>query len=486
MKRRLSLILALLMAASAVSCGSTGSGGETTSGSGGETGTASETEAETTDIVTGLTPELREQLGLDGYEFNVMLTQQGTDWSIHDLVAEEETGDILNDAVYSRNLYLEDKCGFRIKAGYSADFYGSEMTTFIMAGDTTYDAYFPMARSAGGAASQGLLYDLNELRYLDLDNDCWNKLFSDTLSIGGKLYYAAGDISTNSFSAISVMFFNKTIHENLKLDNPYDLVRNGKWTVDALNSMAVAGSADLNGNAKMDDEDQWGMMLPASVGGLFFYYGFNEKITSKDSDDMPVIEVGSETSIRAYDRIVQLLSDKNTYNQMQDQAKMMKDFADGKALFYYEVLDVANRVRPYEIDFGILPAPKYDEAQENYLCNANGWCVSPIVVPKIVENPDRTGFIIEAIAETSKQYIVPVFYDKVLTGKALRDDDSADMLDLIVYSFVLDNADIYQWGNLDTQMRDGMTKGTDLSSIIAKNRSAFEKAIEKTVAGTAG
>lgn len=225
---------------------------------------------------------------------------------------------------------------------------------------------------------------------------------------------------------------------------------------------------------------------PASVGGLFFYYGFNEKITSKDSDDMPVIEVGSETSIRAYDRIVQLLSDKNTYNQMQDQAKMMKDFADGKALFYYEVLDVANRVRPYEIDFGILPAPKYDEAQENYLCNANGWCVSPIVVPKIVENPDRTGFIIEAIAETSKQYIVPVFYDKVLTGKALRDDDSADMLDLIVYSFVLDNADIYQWGNLDTQMRDGMTKGTDLSSIIAKNRSAFEKAIEKTVAGMAG
>ena len=171
---------------------------------------------------------------------------------------------------------------------------------------------------------------------------------------------------------------------------------------------------------------------------------------------------------------------------MQDQAKMMKDFADGKALFYYEVLDVANRVRPYEIDFGILPAPKYDEAQENYLCNANGWCVSPIVVPKIVENPDRTGFIIEAIAETSKQYIVPVFYDKVLTGKALRDDDSADMLDLIVYSFVLDNADIYQWGNLDTQMRDGMTKGTDLSSIIAKNRSAFEKAIEKTVAGIAG
>ena len=81
MKRRLSLILALLMAASAVSCGSTGSGGETTSGSGGETGTASETEAETTDIVTGLTPELREQLGLDGYEFNVMLTQQGTDWA---------------------------------------------------------------------------------------------------------------------------------------------------------------------------------------------------------------------------------------------------------------------------------------------------------------------------------------------------------------------------------------------------------------------
>ena len=98
--------------------------------------------------------------------------------------------------------------------------------------------------------------------------------------------------------------------------------------------------------------------------------------------------------------------------------------------FYYEVLDVANRVRPYDIDFGILPAPKYDEAQENYICNANGWCVSPVVVPKIVEAPDRVGFVIEAIAEISKQYI--------------------------------------------------------LSSIIAKNRSSFEKAIDKTLKGVPG
>lgn len=56
------------------------------------------------------------------------------------------------------------------------------MKTLIAAGDTTYDAFFPMAREAASAASQGMLLDLNELKYLDFDN-AWNRMLLDSLEI---------------------------------------------------------------------------------------------------------------------------------------------------------------------------------------------------------------------------------------------------------------------------------------------------------------
>ena len=437
-------------------------------------------------LLSTFTPELKAELGLDGYVFNVLLRDEAAGWSIYDLIAEEETGDILNDAVYARNLFLEDKYGFSIKAGYSENTECSELTTYILSGDTTYDASFPMARLGASAASQGLLYDMNDMKYINFAHSSWNHLFNDTLSIGGKQFYATGDITTNSYSAIHVFFFNKDIREKNKLDDPYELVKSGKWTIDALNKMAVQVAEDVNGDTVMDNNDRFGMTLSAYTGGLFFYYGAGEQMIIKDSDDLPVLRVGSERSVEVYDKITKILADRNTYYFSKDYLEYQKQFNDGNALFLPEVLDHANTMRPHDINFGILPLPKFDEEQEQYYCFANGWCISPVVVPKNSVNPDRTGFIIQALAEASQQFVNPQYYDKVLTYKALRDDESAEMLDLIIHNFILDNADIYRWNGIDEAVRDGMTNGDALTTIVAANKTPVEAAIEKTVKGILG
>lgn len=82
------------------SCGSTGSG---TTGDNGTTAGGDTTPTETTKpgLISKLTPELKEELGLDGYEFNVFLRAAESTWSLKDIVAEEENGETLNDAVSS-------------------------------------------------------------------------------------------------------------------------------------------------------------------------------------------------------------------------------------------------------------------------------------------------------------------------------------------------------------------------------------------------
>ena len=130
--------------------------------------------------------------------------------------------------------------------------------------------------------------------------------------------------------------------------------------------------------------------------------------------------------------------------------------------------------------FGILPVPKYDEAQEEYIQYVDSWCLSPVVVPVNASNPERTGFIIEAIAEESKNYLSAPYYDKVLNGKVLRDDESSEMLDIVLNNFVLDNCDLYQWSGMMDTVRDAMTNGKELASVIASSKSALENAIKKT------
>ena len=216
MKRKLSILLAASFVFLTVSCGES-EGEETTAAAGDSDTTAGEETSSEIAIYESTTDEERAALGLDGYEFNVMIRDASLDWSTADLISDGENGEVLNDAVYRRNLYLEDLFGFTIRADDSEGTELSEMTTLILSGDTTYDVFFPMGRTAGSAATQGLLYDLYELDYLDFDNNCWNDMIIDALEIGGRLYYAAGSISTNAFDAVETYFFNKTITEDLNL-----------------------------------------------------------------------------------------------------------------------------------------------------------------------------------------------------------------------------------------------------------------------------
>lgn len=466
----------------AASCGSQGSapGGDTTS-------TGDTTTAETTKpgIISKLTPELKEELGLDGYEFNVFLRGEGTTWSLKDVVSDGENGDVLNDAVFKRNIWLEDNYGFKLTVGYSADASSSELTTYILAGDDSYDAFFPMGRTAGAAASQGLLQNLKELNYIDLENDCWNHMFSDALEIDGKLFYATGAITTISYDAVRLFMFNKTLLGKYMLEDPYTLVREGKWTFDKMNEMASKVSADLNGDSQMTAEDQYGLGWQSSVGAQPFIFGAGEKVSKMDKDGLPRFNLDSERFADIYTKIRDTIANHDVYYSGADE-DVLKMFYEERSLFFTEVLNCAKKLRPYEVDFGLLPLAKWDEDQEEYIQYVDAWCLSPVVVAKNNTNPDRTGFIIQALAEASKDYLVQPYYETVLNGKVLRDEESSEMLDIVVNNFVLDNCDIYQWGGILTVLRDGIANGSDLSSIIAANKAPIETAIEKTIENIRG
>ena len=74
----------------------------------------------------------------------------------------------------------------------------------------------------------------------------------------------------------------------------------------------------------------------------------------------------------------------------------------------------------------------------------------------------------------------PVFRETTLEQKGLRNEESIEMLDLILQNSVPDFSAVYSIGiNYNEQVRLEVQSGSDaVASILEKHRSEMEKAIE--------
>ncbi|MCQ2433475.1 MAG: hypothetical protein MJ175_12810, partial [Clostridia bacterium] len=105
-----------------------------------------------------------------------------------------------------------------------------------------------------------------------------------------------------------------------------------------------------------------------------------------------------------------------------------------------------------------------------------------VCIPNTQPDPEMAGIIIEAMAARSVPTVTAAYYDKALTYKYMRDEESAKMLDIILSSRIYDLGYIYDWGGIYNAVFTLINSGkTDLASAWNKKLSAAEKALQKTV-----
>ena len=108
-KRAAASVLALLtVLLNAAACGGTGGGDTQTTTSSGGTETSAPITEDTAEKVE--IPDAK----YEGYEFRILGVDKATGTDYSEIDAETETGDALNDAVYSRNRMVEERFGITI------------------------------------------------------------------------------------------------------------------------------------------------------------------------------------------------------------------------------------------------------------------------------------------------------------------------------------------------------------------------------------
>ena len=159
-------------------------------------------------------------------------------------------------------------------------------------------------------------------------------------------------------------------------------------------------------------------------------------------------------------------------------------FDNGRALFYLTPLSLATTFRETLVDYGILPLPKYDENQDSYYSYVHTNNSSTSCVPITNSDLDLAGRLLEDMAYKSYTTVRPAFYDVALKVKYSRDDESAEMLDIIYDNINIDLTLVMNRSGLtiDNTLRSAMQSGaTDLVSLIAGQKSACEAIIDRNV-----
>ena len=449
MKKKLSKILSILLfcalATQSASCAKNKPDGSETS---------SDTDNVTGDQESTVAPLPEADFG--GYVFRV------AQWSFenrpaydnHDLIADTENGDRINDAVYKRNLEVFEKYDFSIElTNISFRQICDTIRGSVMSGDDEFDVVVPRLYEGKSLITEGLFVDFNDIPNIDLENPWWDLNITSSLAVNGRYYYAASDMNLGDKDATAMIMFNKTIAENNKLEDLYELVGNGNWTFDKLRELSARVSNDLDGDG-MDLDDIWGFLGANDVASSFFISG-GGSFVSIDKNGKLVDSFNSEHNLQLTEKIHALMTDTgNFYNHHigtekatnTTDADFLKLFAEGHGLFFWSRFDSVTQLRDQNVDYGILPLPKYDESQEDYISFVSQHMCGLMSVPMTNSDLERTGIILDALSRASTDTIRTAYYDVTLKDKLLRDEKSVEMLDIIFNNRKLDMGEVFDFG----------------------------------------
>lgn len=484
MRRQLALLLALLLLTSSfTACSNTTTEENTTEPS---SAVSEETVPEETE------PELSDDLpamDFEQYSFVILTSSTTTQHAI--TAINEQTGDVLNEAMYNRTQQIAEKYNIIFNDDYvpgNSDAALNAFTNSQQAGDQAYDLAMLLERRAFAITNQGYFTDIASLEYVNLEKPYWFQDVNDTINFSDKTYLSYGAANIGLYDMTHVLCFNQNMITNLQLESPYDLVLEGTWTIDKMKTMGETAMQDVDGDGSWGEADIYGLVGATNALPMNFLASARQRTIETYDDGTVEVCLLSNPKIEEIFTYVSDMcwqtgfwytktTDSNSYWRTESH------FQEDRALFADHTFYSTIALRDMVSDFGIIPFPKYDESQQEYGVMVEAG-TRTMTVPANVANPDLSGAVLETLHFLSHRDVMPAYYEVTLKQKVSRDSVSSQMLDIIMDSICYDLG----MTMFNDNIKDGIFT-TLFKSNLRKYSSAVNsrmKAIEAAIAAAKG
>ncbi len=437
-KRVLTLLLAaFLLAPSMMACGNTASAPDESAADTTADTAPAETEALSDYDKRQLVSDDLPENDFGGQAFRVLVnapTVEQYSAVTFEIIADELTGDACNDAVYNRNIDICER--------FNAAITMSELKepwivckNAVTAGTDDYDLVGLYNYMSYQVINAKALLNWMEIPHINMEKPWHNALSNNNATINNTLYTICSDLSITSMTYTYAIFFNQRIlgDQGYSAEDMYNMVRDGTWTIDKMDTMVASMYVDTNGDGKATTEDSYG----------FGYNQVNPTDVWAAAFDLPLCSVTEDNQIEVNfmsDKTMSILEKLISFHYENPGQVVLPTQYDEETYFLNAQLAMApirfhaaySKLRDMDDPYSMLPWPKWDEKQEAYYTNADDKFTAFSVPITAFGQIEFVGTIFEALCAESYKKVYPAYYDIALKGKYSTDSGTAEMVDLIM------------------------------------------------------
>ena len=386
------------------------------------------------------TPEISYDFG--GETVTVMVPASSSlywDMAITDMGAN-----VLSAEMYERNMYTEEKLNVSLNFLYvEPSNFNAYLKTLVSTGSNEVDFVSYNAIQVTQGLHMGLYANVANSEYIDLTASWWNASYNEAASQFGTQYTLLGDINLVSYDMLGAVYFNCDLMEDFGLENVYELVLNGEWTIEKMREYAQNIYMDLDGNGALSASDRYGAITTknGSVNMFLRTSGISLITYNERKDTMQV-----NASDMAMDLMAQLgelwLDNPDAY-LVTSPADIYSTAANGNTLFAVDTLrrnngNLASMLANSDSNFGILPMPKKDVEQAEYLSSTDG----VYTVIAVLNDCQKVGVTLDTMGAYNRKNVLDTYQDAVM--HCFNDSAEArDVLSLIFDGATWDYMSIY-------------------------------------------
>ncbi len=407
---------------------------------------------------TGLRDELPDDLYYDGDEITI-LSRYVQGWTSGEITPEEGiSGDRVNDTVFERNKYVEDRLGVRFMNVQDNDPHYSvvvnRVSTLVKSGTHEYDLLAAAAVGTMNASLEGTFVDLRTTQYLDFDKPWWSQGVNDATEYKGMQFAVSGDMLLSLYRFAFVTVFNKDLFDDVDIPYLYEDVQKGTWTLDRQTDLVAQFHID-NGNGVQDaDGDVYGLITNDHLSVDPYWGSGKVEIVGKDENDDYEVIFDSAKLHDVCDKVLRLYYDtqqsvyiiKTQGTNNEEQTVVRDTFAKGYgAMGTVRIMELeAATMRGMKQEYGVVPMPKFETSQEDYRTIMHDqFTVMSIPTTAGEERLDELSAVLEALGSISYRILRPAYYETALRTQIAQDPESAEMLDLVIDNIFIDVGQLY-------------------------------------------
>ncbi len=402
------------------------------------------------------------------------------------IVTEEMNGEGVNDAVYKRNAAVEERFGTKIQyleGGAHRDC-ATKAANSITSGDDSFDLIQFHVVSNSGNAMKGLYMNWYDVPYVNFEKPWWSDSTVNDLTVNGRAFLAIGDFALTTVGSTYCMFYDKAEIVNYQVEDPYDTVKDGRWTLDHLKTVCESVYTDANGNGQEDEEDYFGLASDQQSNYNTYLWSCDNPIFTRDSNGEIQYVYYSEHLVDVYNSCWDLLNERGGVYSKMDHGSGMDLFSKYHTLTCNAILSGAiSYLADFSHDYGIIPYPKYDENQAEYKSMVDG-SHEAMAVGKNATDLDFIGVMTEVLCAESYKTVLPAYYDVCLKTRYASSPKDAEMMDLCVNARVFDLGYVYDnWNGVAFYFQELLRADSfqDITSYYKKKEKAAVKYYDRVL-----